>query len=205
MSNENPQWSALLVDAVSQPGKIASAYSAFHNYSVANQLLALFECTARGIQPGPINTYKGWQGLGRYVKRGERALSLCCPVQCKRRPTTDCDDDDDNPTARPDTFTFFVYRSRFFVLAQTEGAEYGADPIPGWDEAAALAALDISRVSFDLLNGNVMGYASGRRVAVSPIAFHPHRTLIHELAHVVLGHTERAGGMLADDEPRREA
>src|SRR2546426_6262764 len=28
----------------------------------------------RGLEPGPINTFPGWQVLGRTVKRGERAL-----------------------------------------------------------------------------------------------------------------------------------
>ena len=38
----------------------------------------------------------------------------------------------------------------------------------------------------------------GRAVAVSPVAALPHKTLFHELAHVVLGHT--AEGTLEDDE-----
>ena len=29
----------------------------------------------RGLQPGPINTFPKWKELGRFVKRGERALT----------------------------------------------------------------------------------------------------------------------------------
>jgi len=29
------------------------------------------------LEPGPINTFQGWQALGRNVKRGQRALILC--------------------------------------------------------------------------------------------------------------------------------
>ncbi len=36
-------------------------------------------------------------------------------------------------------------------------------------------------------------------MAVSPIAALPHKTLFHELAHVLLGHTTE-GGQLVDDE-----
>ncbi len=53
------------------------AYSAFYSYSIGNQLLALVECQLRGLQPGPMNTYPKWKDLGRFVKRGERALTLC--------------------------------------------------------------------------------------------------------------------------------
>ena len=56
-----PKWSALLVEAVNKPGLIMDAYSAFWNYSVGNQILALVQCQLRGIQPGPINTFPKWQ------------------------------------------------------------------------------------------------------------------------------------------------
>ncbi len=46
-----PKWSALLVEAVNKPGTIMKAYSAFWNYSVGNQILALIQCQLRGIQP----------------------------------------------------------------------------------------------------------------------------------------------------------
>src|SRR5207244_12549534 len=47
---------------------------------------------------------------------------------------------------------------------------------------------------------NIQWYAGERSVAVSPVAFMPHRTLVHELAHVVLGHTVKAGGLDGRDE-----
>ena len=46
-------WAALLNEAVDKPGFIHEAYSRFHNYSLGNQLMALFQCFERGIQPGP--------------------------------------------------------------------------------------------------------------------------------------------------------
>ena len=50
-------WAALLDEAVRKPGFIHEAYSRFHNYSLGNQLLALFQCFERGIQPGPLATW----------------------------------------------------------------------------------------------------------------------------------------------------
>jgi antirestriction protein ArdC len=187
----HPEWSALLVDAVTRPGRIAAAYSAFHHYSTGNQLLALFQCFGRGISPGPINTFVGWKEIGRYVRKGEKALTLCMPVTVKRKPREEAEEDD--------TFTKFIYRPNWFALAQTAGADYVPPPPPGWDESAALAAMNVQRVPFADTNGNVQGYARGRTVAVSPIAFAPHRTLFHELAHVLLGHTGEAGTLSDDD------
>src|SRR5690349_16426548 len=80
-----PKWAALLVEAVNKPGLIMEAYSAFHHYSLGNQLLALVQCQLRGLPPGPINTFLKWQELGRQVKRGERAVTLCMPITRKRR------------------------------------------------------------------------------------------------------------------------
>jgi hypothetical protein len=59
--------------------------------------------------------------------------------------------------------------------------------VPEWSEAKALTALNITKVPFDVLNGNIQGYAvPGRKVSVSPIADQPWKTLFHELAHVLL-------------------
>src|ERR1700745_3910711 len=77
LGNRETTWSDLLRDAVSTPGKLLEAYTAFHNYSVENSLLALFQCYERGITPGPLNTYKGWQQLGRQARKGEKAIVLC--------------------------------------------------------------------------------------------------------------------------------
>jgi hypothetical protein len=117
-SADIPQWSALLVEAVSKPGLIMKAYSAFYNYSLGNQLLALVQCQMRGLQPGPINTFPKWQDLGLHVMRGARALTLCMPITRKRRNEGSEGNDDSNGEG---TFTSFVYKARWFVLSQTEG------------------------------------------------------------------------------------
>ena len=61
--------------------------------------------------------------------------------------------------------------------------------IPGFDLESALHSLDITRTPFDEINGNVQGFARQREIAVSPIAALPLKTTLHEIAHVVLGHT----------------
>jgi len=67
-----PKWSALLVEAVNKPGTIMKAYSAFWNYSMGNQILAILQCQLRGIQPGPINTFPKWQTLAESSNAARR-------------------------------------------------------------------------------------------------------------------------------------
>ena len=184
-----PTWSALLIEAVTKPGLIMKAYSAFHAYSTGNQILALVQCQMRGLQPGPINTFPKWKDLGRFVKRSERALTLCMPITCKRR---------EESSDEEHTFTSFVYKARWFVLSQTDGQELEPIKLPEWDAERALATLSIERIPFDHTNGNVQGFARQRQVAINPLAQLPYKTLLHELGHIILGHTTEAD--FADDE-----
>ena len=197
-SADIPKWSAPLVEAVNKPGLFMKAYSNFHSYSLGNQLLALVQCYMRGLQPGPINTFPKWQALGRYVKRGERALTLCMPITRKRRGE-ESDNDESNGEG---TFTSFVHKARWFVLAQTEGEDLQPQLTPEWEAKRALAALDIELIAFDSTDGNCQGFARKRQVAINPVAQLPHKTLFHELGHVVIGHTLEADFADTEKTPR---
>lgn len=196
MQSQELRFSDLLARAISEPGLISRAYFAFHTYSIGNQILALSQCDARGIQPGPLSTFVGWKDKGRFVRKGEKALTLCMPVTCKRK--ADEATTEHASEAETQTFTRFVFRPNWFVLAQTDGQSVEAEPLPSWDASRALVALDITEEPFAHLDGNTQGYATGRTIVVSPIADLPHKTRFHELAHVVLGHT--AEGQWHDDE-----
>jgi antirestriction protein ArdC len=190
-------WAALLDEAVRKPGYIHEAYSRFHNYSLGNQLLALFQCFARGIQPGPLATFPKWKQLGRFVIKGAKALTLCVPLICKRKKAVA--NGDGTEQEEECIFTHFTYKSHWFVLSQTEGMDYQPPATPEWNEQIALETLKIERIPFEDLDGNTQGYAKrGRKIAVSPIAALPMKTLFHETGHVVLGHVDE--GDLADTE-----
>ncbi len=157
----------------------------------------MFQCFERGIQPGPLATFPKWKELGRHVSKGEKALTLCMPLTCKRNRTVTKEDGTEQEEEF--TFTHFTYKAHWFVLAQTEGAEYQPPALSQWSEQTALSALNIQRVEFEDLDGNTQGYAKrGRKIAISPIAAQHHKTLFHELAHVFLGHT--GDGDLSDSE-----
>ena len=196
---QQSKWSELLLDAVRTPGKILAAYSAFHNYSLGNGLLALSQCCSRNLKPGPLNTYQGWQELGRQVRKGERAITLCMPITAKRKVRVPGPEEEKYVQR---VIQMFVFRPYWFVLSQTDGDTPYTLQIPGFDLATALQTLNINQVEFDELDGNVQGFAAERRIALNPVAELPHKTTFHEIAHVVLGHTEEQQMVDSDSTPR---
>jgi hypothetical protein len=184
------QFRQLLEEAVTKPGTLMKAYSLFWNYSLGNQILAPTQANDRGIALGPIGSFNRWKELGRHVKRGENAIELCMPVTCKR--TVKGEGPDGNEAETEITFKRFVFRRNWFMLSQTDGAEFQIPAIPAWDRARALQALNVEEIPFEMLNGNCQGYAKGRQVAINPVAQMPAKTTFHELAHIELGHSAEA-------------
>ena len=204
-NNQKPtiSWAALLQEAASKPGYILQAYSRFHAYSLGNQLLALFQCMERGIAPSPLASFMKWKQLGRYVKKGERALTLCMPLSCTRTRTVKKDDGTEQDEQF--IFTHFTYKNHWWVLSQTEGKEYQPPAIPEWNEQKALAALNIERMPFENLDGNTQGYARrGGKIAINPLAALPFKTFFHECAHGIL-HCQETDLTDTDQTPRSVA
>src|SRR5262245_54635097 len=132
--HEEIQFRELLEEAVSRPGTLMRAYSLFWNYSLGNQILALMQASRCGIALGPIASFNRWKELGRYVKRGEKAIELCMPVTVKR--TVKETGPDGTDTESEIAFKRFVFRRNWFMLSQTDGAAFEMPAIPTWDRAA---------------------------------------------------------------------
>ncbi len=197
-TQEQATWGELLHSAVDTPGKLLAAYTAFHNYSFGNALLVLTQCHRRNLEPGPLNTYRGWLELKRQVRKGEKGITLCMPMQYKKRVRKKDAQGEESEEVTRSTFGF---RAHWFVLAQTDGEAMNTAPIPGFDLETALRVLNITRTNFDEINGNIQGFATGREIAVSPIAAIPHKTTFHEIAHCVLQHTTKVILVDAPDTP----
>ena len=195
------QFRQLLEEAVSKPGTLMKAYSLFWNYSLGNQILALIQANQRGIQLGPIASFNRWKELGRHVKCGEKAIELCMPVTCKRSVKEQ--DESGKDIESEIKFKRFVFRRNWFMLSQTDGAEYQVPAIPAWDRTRALQTLNVEEIPFEMMHGNCQGYAKGRQIAINPVAQMPAKTTFHELAHIELGHTsgcgDHSGGHLVQD------
>src|SRR3989442_15566907 len=126
----------LLQEAVSKPGALMRAYSLVWNYSLGNQVLALIQANQRGIPLGPIASFNRWKELGRHVKRGQKAIELCMPITMKR--TVKEQGTDGNESETEVAFKRFVFRRNWFMLCQTDGAEYEMPAIPKWHRSRAL-------------------------------------------------------------------
>jgi antirestriction protein ArdC len=137
-----------LREAITTPGLIHEAYQRFHQYSLRNQLLAMAQCVQRGMNPGPIATFKQWEAVGRHVLRGQKALVLCVLVTPKALEPIEDELADVVPAEEPARL-FFTYRARWFVLSQTDGKPYEPVSVPAWSEEHALTALGIRIVPFD--------------------------------------------------------
>lgn len=170
-------YEALVNQALTEPGTLSKAYSSFWSYSFGNQLLAL--CQLKESQP--INTYPGWQKLGRQVKKGQKAIGLIMPVTIK-----------EEKDGQERTKTIFIERRHWFGLSQTEPIEghepYTTPSVPGFDLSKALSTLNITQEPFRHSDGNTQGYARPKEktIAISPLAVDPFKTTCHEIGHCLL-------------------
>jgi len=198
MENTQINYTELLQEAITKEGKLLEAYRAFHSYSLGNRILAAMQCEAMGLSISPLATFNQWKGKGRFVKKGSKALTLCMPIT-KKYNKTEKSSITKETTEKEGTYITFIYRKNWFLLSQTEGKELEFDNINiDWNKGKALQLLDIKEINFAIINGNAQGYAKNREIAINPLAQLPIKTLFHELAHIVLGHTDKEA--LADNE-----
>jgi hypothetical protein len=177
-----PRAQQLLETALRVEGNIGNVYSRFHDYSITNMLLFLMQ----GVRE-PVASYSRWKALGRQVVRGAHAKDVIVPVLVQE-PAPEGEPTDEQRERVARLVGFKVVRA-VFGLSDTEGPELPPRELPGWDQDLALKRLGIRRLPFEDTRGNVQGYSHGLEVAINPVAVHPEKTLMHELGHIVLGHT----------------
>jgi len=178
-------WRATLTEALEAPGSLGTTYTRFYNYSFLNQIRLMMQGTRE-----PVATYDRWVELGRQVRKGSKAKVVLAPIMVSREDT-----DASGEPCKRQRLIGFRYSRTVFGFSDTDGDDLPAVKLPGWDTEAALAALKVDRVAFDLVDGNTQGFSfeddNGRHVALNPTAAYPAKTLLHELAHLVLGHCAR--------------
>lgn len=171
-------WPELLNTVLTLPGDVGSLsaiYCRFYNYSFLNQVLMYMQ----GLNE-PVATYQRWLEIGRQVRKGSKARQILRPITVKRKGDT-ADDDK--------TFTRFKMVNCIFPLSDTDGDDIELPELPAWSVTAAALELGITREPFAMLDGNAQGYSHGKTYAVNPVAVYPLKTAVHELAHIMLGHT----------------
>jgi antirestriction protein ArdC len=187
-------WRATLTEALNAPGSLGTTYTRFYNYSFLNQIRLMMQGTCE-----PVATYNRWAELGRQVRKGSKAKVVLAPIMVSR----DAKDANGNAEIGLDgkpgklqRLVGFRDSRSVFGYSDTDGDEVAPVQLPGWDIDTALAALGIDRVAFDMVNGNAQGFSfedtDGRHVALNPTAAYPAKTLLHELAHLILGHCKES-------------
>lgn len=171
-----------------------NAARSFHRYSVGNQILIMLQMP-EATRVAPIST---WNKLGRHVIKGQRGAKILRPLTYKAEPENA--DDELSGNGR------YVIRgyttATVFDVAQTEGdplPQIGAteltDDVPSglWESVAALVTNQGYTIDVGPVEGPTYGYASGEtktvKVADRLSDADAFVTLIHELAHILLGHT----------------
>lgn len=169
-------WPQLLETALTQPGSVGDTYQRFWSYSFLNCIYLMMQRCE-----GPIATYSRWQALGRQVVKGSKAYEIVRPITIKR---------EDEATGEEHVFTRFKPVRCIFSYNQTEGDPLPPAPEPPtWSYEEAKQHLDIHEVPFNALEGNMQGYSYQREIAINPLARFPQKTRLHEMGHVLLGHT----------------
>lgn len=176
-----PDWPALLEAALTIEGSTGNLYNRLYNYSMGNRAFLM----SQGVWPQPIATYKGWQAVNRHVKRGAKAKMIIRPITVKLKDELD-------EAGNPKTIQRFKPVRAVFPISDTEGEPLPDIELPTWSKARALGELGIKQVAFENFNGNVQGYSEWRTFAINPVAKYPIKTMMHELAHIVHGHTGEA-------------
>ena len=72
----NPDFESLAREALTQPGKLSTAYNSFWEYSPDDQVLAMIQLPV--IEP--IASFQKWKELGQHVRKGEKDIALLMPV-----------------------------------------------------------------------------------------------------------------------------
>ncbi|MBV8294019.1 MAG: ImmA/IrrE family metallo-endopeptidase [Mycobacterium sp.] len=190
MNTTEIDWRSTLTEALKAPGALGNTYTRFYGHSYLNQIRLAMQGVCE-----PVATYNRWRELGRQVRKGSKAKIVLAPVLVGREVKDNNGSivvrEDGQPRRRQILVGFRDSRT-VFGYSDTDGDELPPVELPGWDVDTALATLGIDRVRFDMVNGNAQGFSfedeSGRHLALNPVAAYPAKTLLHELAHLLLGH-----------------
>ncbi len=194
-------WDKLFAEALTKPGVVSEAYTAFHNYSLSNQVWLYMQHQQRGLPVGPCAGYNTWKSRNRWVKEGEKGLAVLAPVK-QMQPAAQ----EDGTTKLVERVVGFRIQKTSFTYCQTKGDSWEDEKAPAIGEIDVkqlVARLGIEIVPFEDVDGNCQGYAKpGKKIAVSPIAEDPAHTFVHEIAHVLLGHCDEESTSDGTETPR---
>ena len=172
----------------------------FPRYSVNNTMLIMMQRPDAQL----CQSYTGWKQMGRYVKKGEKGISILAPAPYKiEREQTKLDekgrpvfDADGEPVKEKVEVTIRAFKVvKTFDLSQTDGKELptiGPSELVGNIEGypkllQALQEISPVPVSFELIDGDAKGFyhLEDKKIVVQDgmSEVQTIKTLLHEMAH----------------------
>ena len=164
----------------------------FHQYSWNNCLLIALQ------RPGATHVagFHTWHKFGRYVRKGEKGITILAPVTQKREMK-----DDQNSDAAPKIYQQVVgFRTAFvFDVAQTDGndlpkfATVKGDAAHRVESLKSFAQMRGIEIRYDENIAPAKGISYGGRISIMPdlTSADEVATLAHEIAHEMLHRDER--------------
>lgn len=179
----------MLSEMLTKEGNVSEAFRAFHNYSIRNQFLACYQMKMRNMDIQPINSFTGWNKLNRHVNKGEKAIYLWQPFTINTKAV-----DEKTGEVVEDKKVVFKFKPSWFALQQTSGADLKSveDAVLGdFNFDNVYKTFKIKIINFEHINGNVQGFArtGEKELAINPLAEDLEMTILHEVAHIVLDHS----------------
>lgn len=172
----------------------------FPRYSVNNTMLIMMQRPDAQL----CQSFTGWKQMGRYVKKGEKGISILAPAPYKiEREQTKLDekgrpvfDADGEPVKEKVEVTIRAFKVvKTFDLSQTDGKELptiGPSELVGNIEGypkllQALQEISPVPVSFELIDGDAKGFyhLEDKKIVVQDGMSEVQiiKTLLHEMAH----------------------
>ena len=172
----------------------------FPRYSVNNTMLIMMQRPDAQL----CQSFTGWKQMGRYVKKGEKGISILAPAPYKiEREQTKLDekgrpvfDADGEPVKEKVEVTIRAFKVvKTFDLSQTDGKELptiGPSELVGNIEGypkllQALQEISPVPVSFELVDGDAKGFyhLEDKKIVVQDgmSEVQTIKTLLHEMAH----------------------
>ena len=172
----------------------------FPRYSVNNTMLIMMQRPDAQL----CQSFTGWKQMGRYVKKGEKGISILAPAPYKiereqtklnekGRPVFDADGEPVKEKVEVTIRAFKVVKT--FDLSQTDGKELptiGPSELVGNIEGypkllQALQEISPVPVSFELIDGDAKGFyhLEDKKIVVQDgmSEVQTIKTLLHEMAH----------------------
>jgi len=174
----------------------------FHTYSFYNQMILMFHKCSQ------VAGYKRWQELGRSVKKGSKAVWILAPAYYKKKVTVKNEEGEEE---EEEVRKLYFRSVPVFDISDTEGEEIERGlttrskvNFSEAKEAAEKLGFSIRMKPLEIAIG---GYIKEKAITLNSNLNDTEHvgTLIHELGHGLLEHTNSKNGELATEVKEQQA